>query len=172
MTVVRVVEMPTCRVTDSPMASMRATAVREVRVGLRVALEVESRAVGPSGRNRSPNPLMSHGTYNGVAIRKASDRQAADRTAQPMIPLPCPVIATTEVMTPITVSREQMMIRASPTRRFCSTVGTGRSASRGATRVARSAGRKAARTVMTMPMKNSMTMSFQGHSSPKAKAPV
>ena len=172
MTVVRVVEMPTCKVTDKPIANIRATAVREVRVGLRLAFEVDSRAVGPRGRSRNPMARINHGTYSGVAMSKVRDRHIADRIAIVMIDVPVPTMAPTDSAIPATASREQTTILAIPMRRFCSTVGTGRSASNGATRVARSAGRKAANTVMTMPMRNSTIMSPHGQANPKAKAPV
>ena len=115
---------------------------------------------------------INHGTYSGVAMSKVADRQTADKIAITMIDVPVPTIAPTDSAIPATASREQMMILAIPVRRFCSTVGTGRNASNGATRVARNAGRKAASTVMAMPMRNSTIMSPHGHVNPKAKAPV
>ena len=71
MTVVRVVEMPTCKVTDKPIANIRATAVREVRVGLRLAFEVDSRAVGPERPQQE-----SHGTDQPWYVQRGRDEQS------------------------------------------------------------------------------------------------
>ena len=85
---------------------------------------------------------INHGTYSGVAMSKVRDRHIADRIAITMIDVPVPTMAPTDSAIPATASREQTTILAIPMRRFCSTVGTGRSASNGATRVACSAGRE------------------------------
>ena len=168
----RMVAVPICRVIDRPTASMRATAVSEVRLGLRTALEVDSRAVGPNGRMTSPKSLMRLGTYSGAAASTAIDRRIAEPMATGMDARLSTRKVSTDSPTPMRNSSEHTMMRAIDAFLRSSTVGTGRSASNGATRVARMAGRKAARTVMSTPMRNSPTSSPTGQLRPNHRAPV